>query len=81
MDSNLNLIKSFDKIEKNYFIVPWCKEDHLYVCDDLNKRIQILSINFEYIDTIQLNYWPYSFKMFEGITKYSFMSADLEPLS
>jgi hypothetical protein len=60
---NLNLIKSFGKkgSRGNEFAEPaglCCKDDYLYVCDHLNKRIQILSLDFEYIDTIKLNYRP-----------------------
>jgi hypothetical protein len=52
MDFNLNLIKSFGKKGacENEFDNPsdiCCKDDYLYVCDHLNERIQILSLDFE----------------------------------
>jgi hypothetical protein len=72
MDFNLNYIKSFGKKGKgnDRFDFPeglCCKNDRLYVCDYLNYRIQILSLDFEYIDTIQLNYQPKSIKISDSI--------------
>jgi sugar lactone lactonase YvrE len=69
MDFNLNLIKSFGGTKgkgNNQFYFPdglSCKEDLLYVCDLRNERIQILSLDFEYVDTIKLDYIPRSIKI------------------
>ena len=35
----------------------------LYVCDLRNERIQILSLDFDYVDTIKLDYIPRSIKI------------------
>ncbi len=69
MDFNLNLIKSFGKKGACEFVEPaglCCKDDYLYVCDHLNKRIQILSLDFEYIDTIKLYYRPCCIKILDS---------------
>jgi hypothetical protein len=65
MDFNLNLIKSFGTTgeENDQFRLPYglcCKNDRLYVCDFHNTRIQIFSLDIEYIDTIKLNCRPQS---------------------
>ena len=32
-----------------------CHGDYLYVCDERNERIQILTLDFDYVSTIQLD--------------------------
>jgi hypothetical protein len=68
MDFNLNLIKSFGKSGKDnrefYFPIGLvCKNDRLYVCDNGNQRIQILSLDLEYVDTLKLTFQPLSIKI------------------
>jgi hypothetical protein len=68
MDFKLNSIKTFGTVGEgnDQFNRPfglYCKEDLLYVCDHSNKRIQILSLDLEYVDTIKLYYWPSSIKI------------------
>ena len=36
-----------------------CHGDYLYVCDRGNQRIQILTLDFRYSSTIQLDDYPY----------------------
>ena len=59
-DLNLNQLKQFgsEGSENNKLNCPFglcCHGDYLYVCDGDNKRIQILTLDFEYVKTIQLD--------------------------
>ena len=36
-----------------------CKDDYLYICDRNNRRIQILTLDFEYSNTIQIDGHPF----------------------
>ena len=64
-DLNLNKIKQFGTkgAGNNELNGPWslCFHDlYLYICDFYNKRIQILTVNFDYISTFQLDgLYPY----------------------
>ena len=57
-DLNLNELKRFGSpgSENNQFNWPsglFCRDDYLYICDYANQRIQILTLDFEYVNTIQ----------------------------
>ena len=59
-DLNLNQLKKFgsEGEENNQLNYPWdlcCQGDFLYICDHHNKRIQILTLDFDYVNTIQLD--------------------------
>jgi len=59
-DINLNQLKQFGSrgTGNNQFNYPCglcCHGDYLFVCDYGNKRIQILTLDFEYVSTIQLD--------------------------
>ena len=64
-DLNLNQLKQFGSngVGNNQLNCPFglcCRGDYLYICDCNNKRIQILSLDFEYVNTIQLDgLYPY----------------------
>ena len=63
MDNQLKMIKKFGckGSTMNQFNIPLSicmKDEFLYVCDLGNKRIQILKLNFEYHETIQLDFYP-----------------------
>ena len=60
LDSNLNQLKKFgSKGARNNQLSNQmglcCHNDYLYICDYGNKRIQILTLDFEYSSTIQLD--------------------------
>ena len=62
-DLNLEKIKSVGSkgSENNNFNIPLgisYRDDHLYVCDYENKRIQILDIDLNFFDAIKLDYRP-----------------------
>ena len=65
-DLNLNQLQKFGSLghKNNQFTCPLglcCHGDYLYICDCNNHRIQILTLNFEYSSTIQLDgLYPYS---------------------
>ena len=68
MDLNLNIIKTFGSkgSHNDQFQFPismCCRNEFLYVCDSANKRIQKFDLDFQYIDTIKLNFRPYSIKV------------------
>jgi hypothetical protein len=68
MNLNLEIEKTFGSYGENneQFKFPMsiaCKSDILYVCDQLNKRIQIFDLDLEYIDSIKLNCQPFSIKL------------------
>ena len=57
-DLNLNELKQFGThgSGQNQLYYPFglcCHNDYLYICDYSNKRIQIFSLDFEYVNTIQ----------------------------
>ena len=59
-DLNLNQLKQFGSFgtEKNQFINPYglcCHGDFLYICEYNNMRIKILTLDFDYVNTIQLD--------------------------
>ena len=63
-DLNLNQLKQFGSNGpgNNQLNGPTglsCHEDYLYICDYNNKRIQILTLDFAYVSTIQLALYPY----------------------
>ena len=63
-DLNLNQLKKFGRngTADNQLNGPegvCCHEDFLYICDYSNVRIQILTLDFEYVKTIQLDSNPY----------------------
>ena len=60
-DLNLNLLKKFNLTENGlgydqrcYPEGLCCHEDYLYICDAKNKRIQILTLDLEYVNTITI---------------------------
>ena len=62
-DLNLNQLKQFGSFGagNNQFNYPaglCCHGDYVYICDRGNKRIQILTLDFEYSSTIQLDDYP-----------------------
>ena len=65
MDNELNLIKTFGSAGDgmDQLIGPrtiCCQNDYLFVSDRFNKRIQILTLDLEFHDTIQLDFLPLS---------------------
>ena len=57
-DLNLNELKKFGTkgVGNNQLKGPCglcCHGDYLYICDSYNERIQILTLDFEYVSTIQ----------------------------
>ena len=65
MDHELNIIKTFgsegDGMDQLYGPESiFCQNDYLFVSDYLNKRIQILTLDFKYLDTIHLDFLPWS---------------------
>ena len=59
-DLNLNKLKQFgsEGAGKNQLYYPLglcCHGYYLYIYDNQNKRIQILTLDFDYVNTIQLN--------------------------
>ena len=68
MDLDLNIIKTYGSYGtganqlKNPFSIC-CQNVYFYVCDGGNHRIQMFNYDFELIDSIQLNYKPYSIKI------------------
>jgi len=62
-DLNLNKLTQFGSqgAGNNQFNYPWglcCHGDYLYICDYNNKRIQILTLDLEYSNSIQLDDLP-----------------------
>ena len=69
-DLNLNELKQFGSYgaRNNELICPFgvcCHGDYLYTCDEGNKRIQILTLDFDYVNTIQLHDGPCRVQMSE----------------
>lgn len=68
MDYNINIVKTFGSLGSgtnqlnNPFNIHFHR-NYLYICDGGNNRIQILNTDFEFIDTIPLDYRPYSIKV------------------
>ena len=65
MDNELNIIKTFgsegDGMDQfRYPCTICCQNEYLFVSDYNNKRIQILTLDFNYVDTIQLDFHPKS---------------------
>ena len=65
MDNELNTIKTFGSKGDRMcqLFLPrtiFCENDYLFVSDRLNKRIQILTLDLKYHDTIQLDFYPKS---------------------
>ena len=59
-DLNLNQLKQFGSQgsgnnQLNYPFGFCCHGDYVYICDYNNKRIQILTLDFDYVNTIQLD--------------------------
>ena len=59
-DLNLNKLKKFGFLgagnnQSNSPFGLCCRGDYLYVCDFSNRRIQILTLDFEYVNTIQID--------------------------
>ena len=64
-DCNLNQLKKFGSLgtgndQLNYPRGLCCHGDCVYICDCNNKRIQILSLDFNYVNTIRLDGIPLS---------------------
>ena len=62
-DLNLNKLKQFGSQSSgnNQFIYPYglrCHGDYFYICDSISMRIQILTHDFEYVNTIRLDDLP-----------------------
>ena len=57
MDNHLNLIETSLTLDDPSSIC--CKEELLFVCNCRKKQIQIFKLDFDYYDTIQLDYEPY----------------------
>ena len=60
-DLNLNKLNQFgsEGAGNNQFNYPWglcCHGDYLFICDSENMRIQILTLDFDYVNTIQQPY-------------------------
>ena len=65
MDNELNIIKTFgsfgDRMDQfQYPSTICCQNDYLFVSDRFNERIQILTLDLKYHDTIQLDFNPKS---------------------
>ena len=65
MDNNLNIIQTFGSgcDNKDQLLFPctiFCQNEYLFVSDQLNERIQILTLDLKYHDTIQLDFYPKS---------------------
>ena len=65
MDNELNILKTFGSKGSgmDQFNCPctiFCQNEYLFVSDHVNKRIQILTLDLKYFDTIQLNFGPRS---------------------
>ena len=61
MDNQLNMIKTFGTrgSDTDQFDSPssiFCQDEYLFVSDQENKRIQILTLDLKYHDTIQLDF-------------------------
>ena len=59
-DLNLNQLKQFGLFGTGNNQLYWplglcCHGDYLYICDERNDRIQILTLDFEYSNTIKLD--------------------------
>ena len=59
-DLDLNQLNQFgsygtENNQLNYPLGLCCKDEKLYICDYNNKRVQILTLDFEYINTLNLN--------------------------
>ena len=59
-DLDLNQLKQYGSrgAGNNRFSFPYglcCHGDYLYICDRDNKRIQIFSLDFEYVNTIHMD--------------------------
>jgi hypothetical protein len=68
MDFDLNIKKQFGSSgnEKNQLFNPcgvFIQDNLLYVSDSGNNRIQILSTDFDFIETIRLSYKPFTIKV------------------
>ena len=71
-DLNLNQLKKFGSNGEgnNELRTPvglCCYQDYLYICDRSNKRIQIITLDFEYVTTIQLDgHYPFKWQFHRG---------------
>jgi hypothetical protein len=71
MDFDLNIKVEFgspglnnDQLQRPCALV--CKDDLLFVCDYGNDRVQILSFEFRFIDTIKLSFRPFSMQIIDN---------------
>ena len=71
MDFYLDIKREFgspgfnnDQLQRPCSLV--CKDNFLYVCDYGNDRIQVLSYDFEYINTIKLSIRPFSMQIIDN---------------
>ena len=60
-DLNLNQLKQFGSQGARNNQLNWplglcCHSDFLYICDSDNHRIQILTLDFDYVNTINIDY-------------------------
>ena len=65
MNNELNIIKTFGSEgssmdQLNCPCTIFCQNEYLFVSDSLNERIQILTLDLKYHDTIQLDFDPVS---------------------
>ena len=65
MDNELNIVQTFgsegDGVDQLYFpFTIFCQNEYLFVSDSSNKRIQILTSDLKYHDTIQLDFYTWS---------------------
>ena len=65
LDNELNLQKTFgskgDRMDQLYYPTTiCCQNKYLFVSDKVNERIQILTLDLQYHDTVQLNFHPES---------------------
>lgn len=62
LDLNLKKVKVF-RTEASDGLC--CNGDFLYTCDQYNKRIEIQTLDFDYVSTIRLDDWPYTIQTSE----------------
>ena len=74
-DLNLNKLNQFgsEGAGNNQFNYPpglGCHGDYLYICDSDKNRIQILTLDFDYVNTIQLDGFPLRVQTSEKLFVY-----------
>ncbi len=74
LDLNLKEVKVFRIKASNGLC---CNGDFLYTCDHYNKRIEILTLDSDFVSNIQLNDWPYTIQTSETTIGVSCIAAIL----